>query len=120
MRPEITAVDAARTVRTAAIACVAGAILAIALFGGLGHPLPGIALGVGLALGATNGLAAARLVNLPIPFFASSLARIVTLSMVGVAIGLALGFSNIWLVILGLGVAMLVLAGAALVRTARR
>jgi hypothetical protein len=120
MRREITAVDAAHTVRNAAIACVVGAVLAIALFGSLGHPLPGVALAVGLALGATNGLAAARLVNLPIPFFATSLARIVTLSMVGVGIGFALGFSNIWLVILGLGIAMLLLAGAALLRTARR
>ena len=65
-------------------------------------------------LGTLNGAAAARLISLPIPFVASSLLRIITLSMIGIAIGLAFGVERIWLVILGLGFAQLALAGAAL------
>jgi hypothetical protein len=112
--------DSRRTVRSAALACVAGAAAAITAFGLTGHPLPGVALAAGLLLGAGNGAAAARLLSLPLPFFASSLARIVTLTTIGIAVGLALGFSNVWLVILGLGVAQLLLASAALLRTVRR
>ena len=37
-----------------------------------------------------------------------------TLSLIGIAIGLAFGLANVWLVILGLGVAQVVLAAAAL------
>ena len=120
MRRETTIDGAARTLKLAGLVCVAGALTAIAAFGATRHPLAGVALAVGLLLGATNGMAAARLIRLPIPFFATSLARIVTLTTIGIAIGLALGFTNIWLVILGLGAAQLVLAGAALAYTVRR
>ena len=58
--------------------------------------------------------------SFPIPFFASSLLRIVTLSMLGILIGLAFGLSRIWLVILGLGFAQLALAGAAIREAVRR
>ena len=53
-------------------------------------------------------------VALPVPFLATSLLRIVTLSMIGIAIGLAFGIANVWLVILGLGISQVVLAAAAL------
>jgi hypothetical protein len=79
-----------------------------------GHAALGGALATGLAIGSLNGAMAAKLIQLPIPFLATSLLRIVTLSMVGVAIGLAFGLANIWLVIMGLGVAQVVLAAAAL------
>ncbi|MFN2581620.1 MAG: hypothetical protein ABR498_02635 [Candidatus Dormibacteria bacterium] len=114
-------VEAARPVRNAALACAVLAFAA-ALVGALafGQPLAGGALGAGLLLGALNGAAAARLINLPVPFLATSLARLVTLSMIGIAIGLAFGVARIWLVILGVGVAQLALAGAALNATVRR
>jgi len=80
----------------------------------LGHAGPGGALATGLAIGSINGALAARLIALPIPFLATSLLRVLTLSMIGIAIGLAFGLGNIWLVILGLGVAQVVLAIAAL------
>jgi hypothetical protein len=112
-RPK-TAAHALRLVRNAALVC-AGAALVAALVGVLtGHPGPGGALATGLAIGSINGAMAARLIALPVPFLATSLLRIITLSMIGIAIGLAFGLANIWLVILGLGVAQVVLAGAAL------
>jgi hypothetical protein len=101
-------------VRTAAITCAVAAVVAVIVYAVVGKPLSGVALGVGLLLGAVNGLAAAQLFKLPLPFVASSLARLVTLSMIGVAIGFALGVANIWLVILGLGAAQIVLAASAL------
>ena len=106
--------EARRPIRVAAYACVGAAVAVAAVFVALGQPLAGGALASGLLLGTLNGAAAARLISLPIPFVASSLLRIITLSMVGIAIGLAFGVERIWLVILGLGFAQLALAGAAL------
>jgi hypothetical protein len=104
----------AHAVRTAAIACAVLALLAAAAGLIAGQPLIGGALATGLALGAVNGALAARLFSLPVPFLATSLARLLTLSMIGIAIGLAFGLARVWLVILGVGVAQLALAGSAL------
>ena len=103
-----------RAVRTAAIACAALAFVAAAAGLALRQPLIGGALATGILLGTINGAAAARLFALPVPFLATSLMRLLTLSLIGIAIGLAFGLDHIWLVILGLGVSQLVLAGAAL------
>lgn len=115
MGTQTVTADPMRAVRNAAIACavlaVLAAIIGIAAFR---QPLAGGALATGLLLGALNGAAASKLINLPVPFLATSLARLLTLSMVGIAIGLAFGLSRVWLVILGLGIAQLALAGSAL------
>ena len=113
------AIEPRRAVRVAAVACVIAAVLAVLAFALAGQPTAGGALGTGLLLGAVNGAIAARLLVLPIPFVASSLLRIMTLSVVGLAIGLAFGLSRIWLVILGLGLSQFCLAAAAL-REGRR
>jgi hypothetical protein len=94
--------------------CAGAAVIAAIVGLIVGHPGPGGALATGLAIGSVNGAMAAKLIALPIPFLATSLLRVITLSMVGIAIGLAFGIANIWLVILGLGVAQVVLAMAAL------
>jgi hypothetical protein len=112
-RPK-TAATALRLVRNAALVCAGAAVVAAVVGVLVGHPGPGGALATGLAIGSINGAMAARLIALPIPFLATSLLRIITLSMIGIAIGLAFGLANIWLVILGLGVAQVVLAAAAL------
>jgi hypothetical protein len=112
-RPK-TAANALRLVRNAALVCAGAAVVAAVVGLLIGHPGPGGALATGLAIGSINGAMAARLIALPVPFLATSLLRIITLSMIGIAIGLAFGLANIWLVILGLGVAQVVLAGAAL------
>jgi len=108
-------VQPVRAVRTAALACVAMAcVAALVAAVAFRQPLAGGALATGLLLGTINGAAAAKLINLPVPFLATSLARLLTLSLVGIAIGLAFGVSHIWLVILGLGLSQFVLAAAAL------
>jgi hypothetical protein len=107
-------------VRNAALVCAVVAV--VAAVGGLllGRPGPGGALATGLALGALNGAVAGKLLTLPIPFFATSLLRLMTLTIVGIGLGLAFGLNNIWLVILGLGVAQLLLVSAALRESLRR
>src|ERR1019366_6596500 len=86
--------NALRLVRNAAIFCAGAAVIAAVVGVVLGHAGPGGALATGLAIGSINGALAARLI--------------------AIAIGLAFGLANIWLVILGLGVAQVVLAVAAL------
>jgi hypothetical protein len=109
-----TAATALRLVRNAALICAGAAVIAAVVGVLLGHPGPGGALATGLAMGSINGALAAKLIALPVPFLATSLLRIVTLSLIGIAIGLAFGVANIWLVILGLGISQVVLAAAAL------
>lgn len=109
-----TAANALRLVRNAALVCAGAAVIAAIVGIVIGHAALGGALATGLAIGSINGAMAAKLIQLPIPFLATSLLRIVTLSMIGIAIGLAFGLANIWLVIMGLGVAQVVLAAAAL------
>jgi hypothetical protein len=106
--------NALRLVRNAAIVCAGAAVLAAVVGVVLGHAGQGGALATGLAIGSINGALAAKLISLPTPFLATSLLRIVTLSMIGIAIGLAFGIANVWLVILGLGISQVVLAAAAL------
>jgi hypothetical protein len=112
-RPAPTA-NALRLVRNAALVCAVAAVISAVVGIVLGHAGQGGALATGLAIGSINGALAARLISLPIPFLATSLLRIVTLSMIGIAIGLAFGIANVWLVILGLGISQVVLAAAAL------
>jgi hypothetical protein len=109
-----TAATALRLVRNAALICAGAAVIAAVVGILLGHPGPGGALATGLAIGSINGALAAKLIALPVPFLATSLLRIITLSLIGIAIGLAFGVANIWLVILGLGISQVVLAAAAL------
>jgi hypothetical protein len=109
-----TAATALRLVRNAALFCAGAAVVALVVGIVLGHAGQGSALATGLAIGSINGALAAKLISLPIPFLATSLLRIVTLSMIGIAIGLAFGIANVWLVILGLGISQVVLAAAAL------
>jgi len=109
-----TVAAALRLVRNAALTCAGAAVIAAVVGVLLGHPGPGGALATGLAIGSINGALAAKLIALPVPFLATSLLRIITLSLIGIAIGLAFGVANIWLVILGLGISQVVLAAAAL------
>jgi hypothetical protein len=103
-----------RLVRNAAFVCVGAAVIAAIVGLVVGHAAMGGALATGLVIGSINGAMAAKLISLPVPFLATSLLRIMTLSLIGVAIGLAFGIANVWLVILGLGVAQVVLAATAL------
>ncbi len=106
--------NALRLVRNAAIVCAGAAVVSVLVGFLIGHLAQGGALATGLAIGSVNGAMAAKLISLPVSFLATSMLRILTLSMVAVAIGLLFGLASVWLVILGLGVSQVVLAAAAL------
>lgn len=100
-------------VLTAAAAC---GLLAAAGFGALalaGHPIAGLALGLGLLIGGSNGLLARRALGAEFDFRFTSLGRLGLLTLAGVAAGALLGMQVVPLVLIGIGVAQLVLAGAA-------
>lgn len=99
-----------RTVRAAVVTCVvvAAAILAWGLLAGQGATA--LALAAGLLLGSVNGILAQRSLGAGSSFAATSMMRLGVLTVAGLAIGLVLGGSRIWLVILALGCAQLILA----------
>ena len=120
MRQGLSGVDLNRPARTAAVITAIAAVVIAAAFAAARHPVPGGALAIGLVMGSINGFAIGHSVQLPLPFLASSLFRLMTMSIIGVAVGFAFGVSNIWLVILGLGVAQIVLALTAARQLARK
>ena len=110
----------AHVVRSAALACVAAAV-GCALVGLIvGHPTFGLALAGGLIVGAGNGYAADRLFTVGVPFVATSMMRIIVLTLVALVSGLAFGFRSAVPVVAGLAAAQLILAGSAVVESVRK
>ncbi|MDQ6846111.1 MAG: hypothetical protein M3019_00780 [Candidatus Dormibacteraeota bacterium] len=110
----------AHVVRSAALVCVAAAV-GCALIGLIvGRPSLGLGLAVGLAVGAGNGYAADRLLLVGVPFVATSMLRIIVLTLVALGAGLAFGFGPAIPVVAGLACAQLILAGSAVVESVRR
>jgi hypothetical protein len=110
----------AHVVRSAAIACVVAAV-GCALFASvLGHPAVGLGLAVGLAAGAGNGYFADRLLLVGVPFVATSMLRIIVLTLVALVSGLLFGFSRAVPVVAGIAGAQLILALSAVAEAVRR
>lgn len=110
----------AQVVRSAAIACAAVAVGCGLMGTALGHPALGLGLAVGLAAGAGNGYFADRLLLVGVPFIATSMLRIIVLTLVALVAGLVFGFSRAVPVVAGIGAAQLILAISALAETVRR
>lgn len=95
----------------AASAVVAASVMTFGFATGqLKHAL---ALAIGLLVGSANGLLVQRSVALGVGFTALSLVRLMVLTGLGLGIGLLIGVSQVWLVVGGIAVAQLVLAGFA-------
>ena len=90
------------------------AVVALVVASALGQPLAGVALALGLLLGAGNGFLAVRLLGLGAAFAATSLLRLLLLTMLAIASGFVLGWDRAILVAAGMAVAQLVLSGASL------
>jgi len=120
MQPQITAsvagVPAAprRALRLSATVCAAAAGVALVGAAVLGQPLIGVALALGLLMGAGNGFAAAHLLRLGAAFAATSILRLLTLTLLAVASGFVLGWRQIILVAMGMALAQLALTAASL------
>lgn len=112
--------ETSRVVRQSTLACLvlAGVVaIGVAI---AGHPVDGLFVAVGMAIGSTNAWMAQRLVNLGIPFAATSMLRIMSLTLVAGVVGLAGGLNRVFLAIAGLGIAQLIMAASALRELNRR
>jgi hypothetical protein len=98
---------------TAAV-CTGVAVVALVVAAALGQPLSGVALALGLILGAGNGFLAVRLLGIGVAFAATSILRLVILTMLAILSGFVLGWERAILVAAGMAVAQLVLSAASL------
>jgi hypothetical protein len=110
----------AHVVRSAALVCVAAAVACALLGAVVGHATFGLGLAVGLVIGAGNGYAVDRLFQVGVPFVATSMLRIIVLTLVALVSGLTFGFHAAVPVVAGLAAAQLILAGSAVVESVRR
>lgn len=92
---------------------VSVALSAAVLIGGIaiGQARHGLALSIGLLIGSANGLLIQRSVAAGMGFTVLSLSRLMLLTAVGIGIGFLFGLSSVWLVIGGIALAQVVLAG---------
>jgi hypothetical protein len=92
-----------------------GVTAAAALVFGLatGQLKNALALATGVLVGSANGLLIQRSLALGIGFTALSLVRLLVLTGLGLGIGLLIGLPQVWLVVGGIALAQLVLAGFA-------
>jgi hypothetical protein len=103
-----------RALNVTAAACAGMAVVALVVAAALGQPLAGVALALGLVLGGSNGFLAVRLLGLGVAFAATSLLRLMLLTLLAIASGFVLGWDRAILVAAGMAVAQLVLSGASL------
>jgi hypothetical protein len=101
-----------RTVRTAILATGVLAVVVLASMASIGRLRAGLALDLGLVIGAANGPMIQRSLRLGMGFGALSMVRLLILSIVAVGLGLALSPSLAWLVLAGVAGAQIVLAFA--------
>lgn len=105
--------------KTTVIACVAGALVAVAGAAAFGQWRVGAGLALGLLVGATNGFLARRALGIEASFGFTAMGRLALLSAVGLGLGLLLGLENVPLVLLGIAAAQLVLAVVASIAAVR-
>jgi hypothetical protein len=97
-----------------AVTCAGVAVVALVVAAALGQPLSGVALAIGLILGGGNGFLAVRLLGIGVAFAATSILRLLILTMLAVLSGFVLGWERAILVAAGMAVAQLVLSAASL------
>lgn len=101
-------------IEKAAVSALAAAVLALTAGVLSAHWLDGLAGAVGLAIGSANALLIRRSLSSPLGFRASSVARLVVLSLVGIAAGLLIGADSLPFVIGGIALAQLLVAAVAI------
>ena len=92
-----------------AVVCLLAAVATFAIAAPLGHWQAGLALAVGLAIGAANGFLVRRSLGSAAGFRASSLGRLALLSVVGLGAGLLISPAVAPLVLVGVAVAQIAL-----------
>jgi hypothetical protein len=109
-----TAREVDRVVRLSTVLCVVAAVVTVVATAIAGRVATGALLAGGIVIGAANGFMAQRLFTINIPFAATSMLRIMTLTAAAAAVGLVIGLDHVWLIIAGVGVAQLLMSGSAL------
>lgn len=94
-------------------ACLLAALGLVIVLSALGEFRVGAALGLGLVLGSTNGLAVEKSMESGVGPRASSLLRLSLLTVVALGASVLLGLSYAWLVVMGVAGAQLVLVASA-------
>ncbi len=102
-----------RLIRNTVVVSTVAAASVMAFAFATGQVKNGLALAIGLLVGSANGLLVQRSLALGVGFTAVSLVRLLVLTGLGLAIGLLIGLSQVWLVVGGIALAQLVLAGFA-------
>ena len=97
-----------------AAGCAGVAVVALVVAAALGQPLSGVALARGRILGGGNGFLAVRLLGIGVAFAATSILRLLILTMLAILSGFVLGWERAILVAAGMAVAQLVLSAASL------
>jgi len=97
---------------TVTASCIAAASV-IALGFATGQVKNALAFAIGLLVGSANGLLVQRSLAFGMGLTALSLVRLLLLTGLGLGIGLLIGLAQVWLVVGGIAVAQLVLAGFA-------
>jgi hypothetical protein len=95
------------------VICCAGALLAVAAGLAFGSWRAGAAVAIGLVVGSANGLLGRSALRAEASFRVTSLMRVIGLSAVGLGLGALLSIALVPLVLVGIGIAQLVLAGVA-------
>jgi len=109
-----TAREVGRVVRFSTVTCLLAAAICLVAASIAGRAGTGAELAIGIVIGAANPHMTARLVNVGVPFMATSLLRIMTLTSASGVVGLIIGLDHVWLIVAGLGVAQLIMSGSAL------
>ncbi|HXZ99160.1 MAG TPA: hypothetical protein VEK76_02310 [Candidatus Binatia bacterium] len=114
--PPVAGLPAAprRALNRSAAVCAGVAGLAVVVTAVSRQPTVGVALALGLLLGAGNGFAAAQLLRLGAAFAATSILRLLTLTLLAVAAGFVLGWRQMVLVAGGMAFAQLALTATSL------
>lgn len=114
-----TELRGASPLTTTAFVCVAGALIAAAGGLALGSWRAGVAVALGLLVGASNGFLARRSLDVQAGFGVTSVGRLALLSAAGMGLGALLGLQFVFLVLLGIAAAQVVLAVVAGVAAVR-
>jgi hypothetical protein len=99
-----------RALWTAATTCVVVSALSATTLSIAGHPRFGLALAAGLLIGSISGPLAVRSLASELPYSTVSLSRLIVQSALAIGAGYALGTDVIWVPMVGVAVALAILA----------
>ena len=117
---QLVGAPARRALTLTAYVCAAAAAVVMVTAAIIGEPLAGVLLATGLLLGAGNAVLTALFLRGPVPFMATSMMRLLLLTLLALASGAVFGWRNALMLALGVAVAQMILAAASAREMLRR